>query len=48
MIHIINQLAKEHIKQEKIKAKQHYNKNINEKTFKVGDNVLYDKTVRRE
>ncbi|KAL6419715.1 hypothetical protein ACFW04_013679 [Cataglyphis niger] len=43
-----NQFAKEHIKEEKIKAKKQYDKNTKEVKFKVGDKVLmYDKTLRR-
>jgi len=43
-----NQLAKEHLKQEKEKAKQQYDKAINKRTFQIGDKVLlYDETVRR-
>jgi len=42
-IRATNQLAKEHLKQEKEKEKT-----INKRTFKVGDKVLlYDETVRR-
>jgi len=35
------------LKQEKVKAKLQYDKKVNEKTFKVGDKVLYDETIRR-
>ncbi|KAM0727554.1 Retrovirus-related Pol polyprotein from transposon 17.6 [Formica fusca] len=43
-----NQLAKKHVKEEKIKAKQQYDKNTREIKFKVGDKVLvYDETLRR-
>ncbi|KAM0730356.1 Retrovirus-related Pol polyprotein from transposon 412 [Formica fusca] len=43
-----NQLAKEHVKEEKIKAKQQYDKNTRKIKFKVGDKVLvYDETLRR-
>jgi len=43
-----NQLAKEHFKQEKERAKQQYDKTINKRTFKLGDKVLlYNETVRR-
>jgi len=47
-IRATNQLVKDHLKQEKIKAKQQYDKSINKKTYKVGDKVLiYDETVRK-
>jgi len=47
-IRAINQIAKDHLKQEEIKAKLQYDKSINEKTFKIGDKVLlHDETVRR-
>jgi len=43
-----NQLAKEHIKGEKFKAKKQYDKSTKETQFKVGDKVLvYDETLRR-
>jgi len=43
-----NQLARDHLKQEKFKAKRQHDRSANEKTFKVGDKVLlYDETVRR-
>jgi len=43
-----NQLSKDRLKEEKFKAKLQYDRNINEKIFKVGDKVLlHDKTVRR-
>ncbi|KAM0735103.1 Retrovirus-related Pol polyprotein from transposon 17.6 [Formica fusca] len=43
-----NQLAKEHIKEEKIKAKKQYDKSTREIKFKVGDKVLmHDETLRR-
>jgi len=47
-IRATNQLAKDHLKQEKVKAKLQYDKRVNEKTFKVGDKILlYDETIRR-
>jgi len=47
-IRATNQLAKDRLKQEKIKAKLQYDKSVNEKTFKVGDKILLrDETVRR-
>jgi len=47
-IRATNQLAKEHLEQEKERAKQQYDKTINKRTFKVGDKVLlHDETVRR-
>lgn len=43
-----NQFAKEHIKEEKLKAKKQYDKNTKEAHFKIGDKVLvYDETLRR-
>jgi len=43
-----NRLAREHIKDEKTKAKIHYDKKAKEIAFKVGDKVLiYDETLRR-
>ncbi|KAM0733651.1 Retrovirus-related Pol polyprotein from transposon 412 [Formica fusca] len=43
-----NQLAKEHIKEEKFKAKKQYDKSTKEIKFKVGDKVLvHDETLRR-
>jgi len=43
-----NRLAREHVKDEKIKAKLQYDKKAKEITFKVGDKVLvYDETLRR-
>jgi len=43
-----NQLAREHVKDEKIKAKLQYDKNTKEISFKVGDKVLvFDETLRR-
>jgi len=42
------QLAREHIKEEKAKAKQQYDKRAGKVTFKTGDKVLvYDETLRR-
>ncbi|EFN66432.1 Retrovirus-related Pol polyprotein from transposon 412, partial [Camponotus floridanus] len=42
-----NQLAKEHLKEEKFKAKK-YDKSTKEVHFKIGDKVLiYDETLRR-
>jgi len=47
-IRATNQLAKEHLKQQKERAKQQHDKEINKRTFKIGDKVLlYDETVRR-
>jgi len=44
-----NQLAKEHIKEEKLKAKKQYDRNTKETQFKIGHKVLvYDETLRRE
>jgi len=43
-----NRLAREHVKDEKIKAKLQYDKKAREITFKVGDKVLiYDETLQR-
>jgi len=43
-----NRFAREHVKNEKTKAKIQYDKKAKEITFKVGDNVLiYDETLRR-
>src|SRR5436190_23450323 len=43
-----NQVARENVKEEKIKAKKQYDKKVNETQVKVGDKVLlYDKSVRR-
>jgi len=43
-----NQLAKDHLKEEKFKAKLQYDKSVNEKIFKVGDKVLlHDEIIRR-
>jgi len=43
-----NQLAKDRLKEEKFKSKLQYDKNVNEKIFKVGDKVLlHDETVRK-
>jgi len=43
-----NRVAREHIKDEKIKAKLQYDRKAKEITFKVGDKVLiYDETLRR-
>jgi len=42
-----NQLAKEHLKKEKEKAKRNYDKNTKEAHFKIGDKVLvHDETLR--
>jgi len=42
------QLAREHIKEEKTKAKQQHDKRAGKVTFKTGDKVLvYDETLRR-
>jgi len=47
-IRATNQLAKDYLKQEKIKIKLQHDKNVNEKVFKVGDKILlHDETVRR-
>ncbi|XP_018398570.1 PREDICTED: uncharacterized protein LOC108776451 [Cyphomyrmex costatus] len=43
-----NQIAREHIKEEKIKAKKYHDKKTKEVKFKIGDKVLlYDETLRR-
>jgi len=43
-----NQLAKDHLQEEKFKAKLQYDKGVNKKIFKIGDKVLLlDETVRR-
>ncbi|XP_018402807.1 PREDICTED: uncharacterized protein LOC108779800 [Cyphomyrmex costatus] len=43
-----NQIAREHIKEEKIKAKEYHDKKAKEIKFKIGDKVLlYDETLRR-
>jgi len=42
-----NRFAREHVKDEKIKAKLQYDKKAREITFKVGDKVLYNETLRR-
>jgi len=43
-----NRLAREHIKDEKVKAKLQYDKKAREITFQVGDKVLiFDETLRR-
>jgi len=48
MLRAINRLTREHVKDEKIKAKLQYDKKAREVTFKVGDKVLvYDETLRR-
>jgi len=47
-IRATNQLAKDHLKQEKVRAKLQYDKSVNKKIFRVGDKVLlHDETVRR-
>lgn len=47
-IRATNQIAKEHIREEKIKVKEQYDKRAKQTTFKVGDKVLlHDETVRR-
>lgn len=47
-IRVTNQVAKEHLKQEKEKAKRYYDKSAHAGTFKAGDKVLlYDEAVRR-
>jgi len=43
-----NRLAREHVKDEKTKAKIQYDKGAKETTFKVGDKILmFDETLRR-
>ncbi|KMQ93548.1 enzymatic polyprotein endonuclease reverse [Lasius niger] len=42
-----NQRAKENIKEEKQKAKKHYDKTAKETKFKIGDKVLVYETLRR-
>jgi len=42
------QLVKEHIKQEKIKTKQQYDKTTNERTFKIGDKAYYRKPLEKD
>jgi len=43
-----NRLAREHVRDEKIKAKLQYDKQAREITFKVSDKVLiYDEPLRR-
>ena len=47
-IRATNQVAREHTKHEKEKAKQQFDKKANRETFRVGDQVLlHDETVRR-
>jgi len=47
-LRVTNRLAKEHVKDEKIKAKLQYDKKAKEITFKISDKILiYDKTLRR-
>jgi len=43
-----NRLAREHVKDKKMKAKLQYDKKIREITFKVGDKIfVHDETLRR-
>lgn len=47
-IRATNQQAREHLKDDKIKAKTHYDKGTEVTQFRVGDKVLvYDETLRR-
>lgn len=43
----IQQIAKDRVQEEKIKAKKYYDKNTKETKFKVGEKALmYDETLR--
>ncbi|KAM0735324.1 Transposon Ty3-I Gag-Pol polyprotein [Formica fusca] len=47
-IRATNQIAKKHVREEKIKVKEQYDKRAKQTTFKVGDKVLlHDETVQR-
>lgn len=47
-IRAINQVAREHLKQEKERTKQHHDKGLRLEDFRAGDKVLlHDETVRR-